>query len=175
MAVDIDGEEVVSTFVRKTYFIFIHDTELNRPLLWFTSLKLFHFLKQLYSSECTYNLDEVKYFEFFKPTVYVFREWNLKKKKKKIVYLAMPASMSHCFVISFYTQTSFNRGLCTEKPVNVSKTVPYLWWKSCRSKNTYQRPAKFGTVGLSLITTSIYRNRNLLLFINYFHTFLSCI
>lgn len=131
--------EVVSTFVRKTYFIFIHDTELNRPLLWFTSLKLFHFLKQLYSSECTHNLDEVKYFEFFKRLYMCLGNeiWN----KTKIVYLAMPASMSHCFVILFYTQTSFNRGFLYRKTCKCikKKTVPYLWWKSCRSKNTYQR------------------------------------
>ncbi len=125
--------EVVSTFVRKTYFIFIHDTELNRSLLWFTSFfettvfiwmhtqagwcTLSFFLSRLHM--CLGN-------EIWKKT---------KKKQVKIVYLAMPASMSHCFVILFCTQTTFNRELCTEKPVNVSKTVPYLWWKSCRSKN----------------------------------------
>lgn len=96
------------------------------------------------------------------------------KKRVKIVDLAMPASMSHCFVILFSTQTRFRKVLCTEKPVNVSKTVPYLWWKSCRStkKKThkYQRPANFGTVGLSL-TISIYWNCNLLLFINFFTHF----
>jgi len=81
-----------------------------------------------------------------------------KQKNKQIVYLAMPASMSHCFVILFYTQTRFSRGFLYRKACKCIKKTNKK--KQCHTFDGNHVGLKTHTKGGKVWNSRIVINNN---------------